>query len=85
MDIPKVLAQVKRIAFVAFGSFAAMVAMTILTMMAFAMFGNAQQVDEFIFGEYGGYVRILMVILAYPILWRYMRGDQRVRVLESLC
>ncbi len=77
MDISKVLTLLKRIVLVAFGSFAVMIALTILVMMAFAVIGNAQQADEFIFGEYGGYVRLLMMLLAYPILWRYMKVGRK--------
>nr|BDD47816.1 hypothetical protein 3 [Gammaproteobacteria bacterium] len=73
MDLRNYLAVIKRIAVVAFGSFAAMVAMTIIVMVVFTMFASAQQADNFIFGEYGGYVRMLMFAVAYPVLWRYMK------------
>ena len=71
-------AVAKRIAIVAFGSFAVMLAITIIVMVVFSFFGNSQQANEFIFGQYGGYVRMLMVALAYPVLWRHMNvGDKK--------
>ena len=65
--------QFSRIFKVAFGSFAIAVALIIIISGLSFPLGIEKETTDFLFGDWALLFRIVIAMMAFPILWRYMK------------